>query len=118
MKNFILCLWAMAFCVFVGCKDENNEGCKEEISEAALPQWINDKIEELKKDDYKAQIDKLQYSWGTAVFINPCTECADFYTYIYDNCGNRICRLGGFVGENNCPEIYQQDSQKSLLWKE
>jgi hypothetical protein len=116
MKKFILCV--IVFCFFISCKDNTVEGCKEEINEAGLPQWLDDKIEELKKDDYTAQIDKLHYSWGTAVFINPCTECADFYTYIYDNCGNQVCRSGGFIGENNCPAIYQQESQKSLIWKE
>ncbi|HEY5826209.1 MAG TPA: hypothetical protein VIT44_17685 [Cyclobacteriaceae bacterium] len=117
MTKFILS--AALFCLAFSCKDNiDKEGCTEQISESQLPQWLTNKIEELGKDDYKAEIHKLQYSWGSAIFINPCTECADFYTYIYDNCGTQICRSGGFIGGNNCPAAYLQDSQKSLIWKE
>jgi hypothetical protein len=116
MTKFILSL--ALFCLAFSCKDNTDSGCSEQISESQLPQWLNNKIEELGKDDYKAEIHNLQYSWGTAVFINPCMECADYYTYIYDNCGTQICQSGGFAGTSTCPEVYKQDSEKSLLWKE
>ena len=116
MTKFILS--AALFCYVISCKENHNADCTEQITESQQPQWLINKREELGKDDYKGEIYKLQYSWGSAIFINPCTHCADFYTYIYDNCGTQICQSGGFAGTSNCPAVYKQDSQKSLIWKE
>ena len=123
MRKFILS--ATLFCLFISCNDNNNEAieindtnCQAQVTESHLPSWLDTKKAELQKDDYKAQIDLLTYSWGTAIFINPCTQCADFYTYIYDNCGVEVCSTGGIAGTTTCTDKYLEESQKTLLWKE
>jgi hypothetical protein len=104
--------------ILLSCKDNHSDHCPDQITDSHLPEWLSRKIEELKKDEAKAEIDELEYAWGKAIFINPCTGCADLYTYIYDYCGNETCRMGGFAGMNNCAQAYQQQSQKKLIWKE
>ena len=121
MKKFILS--ATLFCLLAGCNDNDTKkiddsNCQAQVGESAFPQWLEAKKTELQQDDYKAQIDLITYSWGTAIFINPCTECADFYTYIYDNCGTEVCHTGGIAGATTCTGKYQENYQSTLLWKE
>lgn len=114
---------ATLFCLFIACdKNDPNKiddsNCQVQATENQFPEWLEMKKSELQKDDYKAEIDLITYSWGTAIFINPCTECADFYTYIYDNCGVQICYTGGIAGTTTCTGKYTENYKTTLLWKE
>jgi len=102
------------------CKDQHPaiSNCEDPASDAVPQEWLDQRIAQLRQDDYTAEIYQLKFKWGYGYFVNPCTQCADYYTYTYDKCGTLVCQSGGIAGTNYCPQIYQEDAEKKLIWKE
>lgn len=110
--------------LFMGCDKDNNsnKGADTVFCNTQEPledlEWLNDIVQSsLENQNNKTEIYKCKYNNEEGFLINTCVDCVDSYT-TFNNCsGDIICQFGGVLNLNDCPDFWDNISEKELLWK-
>lgn len=103
------------FMMLLGSTCDNSEkitfcGVKDPLKNV---EWIKKRVENAEK----IEVTKIVYNGQDYLAINPCPNCPDNMTEIFDCEGNRFCTIGGITGRNTCPIDFLEKSEKTLVLK-
>ncbi len=110
--------WGFIFLAFVlvGCSEKNVDE-KPWVNICSDLAWLEALQGSINQSGHKAEI-YLAHYLGQRVFeVNPCLDCAEMITTVYDCQGQVICAFGGLVGLNTCPDYAPDPETKLLYWK-
>jgi len=113
MKRHILFLFAMVILSY---------SCSSINAQKGIPQCIQDKITELKKQPLaNPPISVYQYHYNDKLVYYISAPCCDRYTTLYDESCTVICRPSGGItgkGDGKCSDFFEKRTDKKLLWKD
>ena len=79
--------------------------------------WLESIQSSIVNSGNKGTIYLAHYKEERVFEINPCTNCSDMMTTVYDCDGSVTCEFGGLAGLNTCPDYAPNPSEKLLYWK-
>ena len=94
------------------------ENCAELQPIASMPwlQKINNRFQEMGASQ-PTKIIAYTYETQTVYWVDDCAEnCADSLINVYDCNGAIICKFGGLMGHNSCPDFSETAVQSATIW--
>jgi hypothetical protein len=106
----VLLILGSSFSAFT-CEDSLDLPC-------ANDNWLQEKIKTMKRASWqKGLIEQYEYEGQVVISINNCVGCADAMTVVYDCSGNELCKFGGIVGYNTCPDFATEAKFIKVIFK-
>jgi hypothetical protein len=105
MKNILLILPAILF----SCE-------KNDCQKKCDPTWIEEATQTITQNGYKGEIFKYVYQNQEVYLVKGCLECADFVDVVRNCEGKIICKFGGIMGKNTCPD-FDKATMIEIVWK-
>ena len=117
MYKLKLLLLALVF--LSACQKEDCENCPCNI-ENPLEEvgWLKDMVATSAEGSTEPrQLQILQFTYeGECVFwIDNCYNCADKMVLVYNYEKEEICRFGGIIGFNTCPDFLDIATERKVL---
>ncbi len=80
-------------------------------------EWLKEKKTEIEMNSEiaNAQIIRYTYKGNDVFWIDPCYQCPDALTTVYNCKGEPVCEFGGIDGRNTCPDFYNEASDSTML---
>ena len=115
MKPFLftLCVFAFFSCQKTAIEDAcSSDNPLEEID------WLKEFKREFDQNGENSREQIVQYDYkGERVFlINPCYQCPDAMTFVYDCEENTICIFDNIGGFDSCPNFSREATQETILY--
>ncbi len=66
----------------------------------------------------KSSIEQYTFNSEIVFLVNICSNITDGQTVVYNCKGEVVCKFGGVLGENTCPNFKNNATNKSLLYGE
>ena len=104
--------------LIVSCGPQKTSSNKQNPIQAIS--WIKEYIENTKKSPFptKAMITQYSYNGKTVYLVVGCMDCADAPSILYNENKEELCVFGGMVpNSNNCPDFFDEASDKKVIWK-
>lgn len=81
-------------------------------------QWLKELVSgfDISQQAAGAKVYSYSYNGNQVFLVNPCVNCADGLTYVYDCLGEKICEFGGIDGRNTCPDFQDSATDEVLLF--
>ncbi|MDP5104676.1 MAG: hypothetical protein NWQ31_00730 [Polaribacter sp.] len=118
MKTIIIFLSIVFLISCSNTKEMYATSCEVNAPLENLP-WLKEiKINfEISASASKTQIIQFTYHNETVFLIDPCMDCADNLTTVYNCEGDKICEFGGIAGLNTCLDFDENSTNKIVLWE-
>lgn len=107
---------ALVLLSFMGCEKDSTTPCVKAPFDAY--EWLSDMREDLKKFDTPASIVQYTYKGECVYLVNGCEGCPDAMSMVYNSDGKEICKFGGIVGFNTCPDFSEQATNEKVLYEQ
>jgi hypothetical protein len=78
--------------------------------------WLLKMKDSLEQNNQPSLIIMYAYRGENVFYVDPCYQCPDALTYVYNCAGEIICEFGGIDGRNTCPGFDTQASDSTLLF--
>ncbi len=110
-------LRVVAGCLLAGCALST-----EPDDSAAIPAWLQTRIDELARDpvsDPPASVILFSYRRLPVYYFPPRQQCCDFASEVFSASGRRLCSPDGGItgnGDGGCPDFAASARRVRLVW--
>ncbi|MFD0992288.1 DUF6970 domain-containing protein [Tenacibaculum geojense] len=114
MKLFYQCL---LFLCLISCAPKKEAS---QVNPIENKVWMQDFIKQIKDNPFpvKAMIVSYTYKNETVYLLDPCYQCPDAISTLYNAKHDKLCTFGGMMpNTNNCPDFFDTATDKKVLWK-
>lgn len=118
MKTKIISIIIVCFLISCSSNQETISNCNVDNPLENLT-WLKKIKENLEKSAtaWKSSITQYTYKNEAVFLVEPCKDCPDGMTSVYNCSGTIICEFGGIAGVNTCPDFSKKATNKKVLWQ-
>lgn len=77
--------------------------------------WLNELKESLENNNWQSLIIEYKYKGEDVFYVDPCYNCPDGMSTVYNCEGDVLCGFGGIAGINTCPDFFSEATDSAVI---